>query len=84
MANNLLDRLKDTEVPQRPEDFDRQVHQRLNAQLLVTHVADLVLRGLPYAVGRFFAALAGLAMMSLFGTFEPKTRGDADASDRQA
>ncbi len=84
MANDLLDQLKDADVPERPKDFDRQVHERLNGQLLVTHVADLVLRGLPYTVGRFFAALAGLAMMSLFGTFDPKTRSDSDESDRQA
>jgi hypothetical protein len=58
MATDLLQQLAEIEVPAMPDDFDRNVHQRLNARLLGAHVAEVSLRALPFAFLHFVPALA--------------------------
>ena len=80
MENHLLEQLGEVEVPPLPKDFDRQVHSRLNSRLLVAHLADLALRGLPTAVMHFAWAWVGLVRFSLTGRFETARRGGADSA----
>lgn len=84
MAEDPLRQLAQLEVPPLPEDFDRQLHQKINHGLLLTHLFDLLIRGLPFAVMCFSQAFMGLVMYSLSGRYSrPQNRGhERDAEDR--
>ena len=80
METDFLDRLAEHEVPPLPESFERQVHERVNHALVVLHVLDLAVRGLPWAMLCFGRAVIGLVMMTLSGRFEsPPRERDSDA-----
>jgi hypothetical protein len=82
MASNLLEQLAEIEVPTLPAEFDRKVHRRLNHRLLLSHLADLAVRGLPFAFLHFLQALVGLVTFSLTGQHENKP--PCDPNDRAA
>ncbi len=82
MASNLLEQLAETEVPTLPADFDRKVHRRLNHRLLLGHLADLAMHGLPFAFMHFLTALVGLVTFSLTGHYANKA--SRDRRDRDA
>ncbi len=75
MPKGLLESLAEREVPPVPADMNRQVHGRLNRVLLVTHVVDLALGGLPFLAVNFCRAVGHLFAVSLTGRFE-SSRGD--------
>ncbi len=79
MSKNLLDQLAAREIPPLPEEFDRQIHERLNANLLVTHLADLLLRALPWACVHFGCTVIGAIGFTLTGKYpSPRPRGEQD------
>ena len=65
MNKNLFDELAEFDIPPPPAGLGRDVHRRLNGRLLAAHLADLVLRALPYAWLHYSAALFGAAAYSL-------------------
>ena len=67
MSLNLLDQLSKQPVPPPPPDFGRKVHRRLNGWLLFGQLADLTLRGIPFAALHFMRALAAGVMFTLTG-----------------
>lgn len=77
MNQDLLERLRETEIPPVPADFDRDVHQRVNDALLLAHVAELGLRVLPYAFVHMAQALFGWISLTFSGRFP------TDASTQQ-
>jgi hypothetical protein len=78
MTNDLFERLAPGAVPPLPEQFDDEVHTRLNRVLLVTHVAELFLASAPYALARFARAVVGLIGFTVTG------KVDVDRHDRPA
>jgi len=74
MAGDLFERLADAEVPPMPDNFDREVHQRLNKALLVVHFAELATKGMAFAAAHFLAATWGLLIFTLSGRFGPDRR----------
>ncbi|MBX3414065.1 MAG: hypothetical protein KF708_15365 [Pirellulales bacterium] len=78
MTNDMFERLADVEVPPLPEQFDEEVHTRVNRVLLVTHVAEFFLAGAPFALARFARALVGLIVFTVTG------KADVDRPDRPA
>lgn len=68
--NDPLEQLALVEVPEPPAEFDRQLHHRLNSRLIVQHMADLVLRIMPWAMLQMGLALLGLLRFSLTGRFD--------------
>ncbi len=84
MATDLLQQLAEIEVPAMPQDFDRSVHQRLNARLLGAHVADVSLRALPFAILHFVPALAECAKSLVFAlTGRSATRAASTESNER-
>ena len=75
MATGLLESLAEREVPPVPADLNRRVHERLNRALLVSHLLDLTLGGLPYLAVHFCRAVGYLLVVSFTGRFE-SSRGD--------
>jgi hypothetical protein len=75
MATDLFDRLAELEVPPPPEadEFDRQLHQRVNRSLVAGQLTDLVVGGLPWALVHFLRALVGLATFTCTGRYDNKT-----------
>jgi hypothetical protein len=61
MAVDLLERLRDAEVPEIPADIDDRIHERLNTSLTVTHLVDFVCNALPHAFLEFSRPLGELA-----------------------
>ena len=74
MAGDLFERLADVEVPPMPDNFDHDVHQRVNKALLVVHLAELATKGMAFAAGHFLAATWGLLIFTLSGRFGPDRR----------
>lgn len=75
MAKGLLESLAEREVPPVPANLNRRVHERLNRALLVSHLVDLTLGGLPYLAVHFIRAVGHLFVVSLTGRLESR-RGD--------
>jgi len=65
-----LEELALLEVPAPPAEFDRQLHRRVNQRLIAQHLADLVLRAMPWAMLHLGQALLGLVRFSLTGRFD--------------
>lgn len=72
MNNDLLEQLSEFEVPPLPNDFHGQIHRRLNDHLVITHLADLLLRGLPLAMFEFVRPVVSLMLFSLSGNMDNK------------
>lgn len=75
-----LEQLALLEVPEPPAEFDRQLHRRLNQRLIVQHLADLLLRAMPWAILEMARAALGLFGFTLTGRFDDERRpGKRDA-----
>lgn len=76
MATDLFERLAELEVPPPPEaeQFDRQLHQRVNRSLVAAQFTDLVVGGLPFAALHFARALVGLLAFTITGRYDSKTK----------
>ena len=70
MSTDLFEQLAESQVPPAPEEFDGDVHQRLNRMLLSSHFVELVLYGLPFAFSHFMSAVYGLIRYSITGRFD--------------
>jgi hypothetical protein len=70
MASNLFEQLADLEVPPPPDQFDRQLHERVNRSLVQTQLVDLIVSGLPWALLHFARAFVGLITFTLTGRYE--------------
>jgi len=69
MAKNLLESLAEREVPPVPADLNQRVHERLNRALLVSHLIDLALGGVPYLASHFCRAVGHLLCFTFTGRF---------------
>lgn len=72
MATDLFEQLAETKVPPIPEALDQNIHQRLNLRLLVAHLMDLFLHGMPMVCFHFGRAVLGVIRFSLLGRFDEK------------
>ena len=70
----LLDDLSKSEVPPPPDQFSRQLHERLNRTLVVMHFVDLILRGIPWATIKFMRPALALLKYTVSGRFEDQSR----------
>ncbi|MGA2616997.1 MAG: hypothetical protein ABSF26_05250 [Thermoguttaceae bacterium] len=77
--NDFLEQLAEVEVRQPPPEFDRQLHQRLNRALLIQHLVDLLLGGMPWALAHLGRGVLGWLAFSLTGKFHDRKPGDRDA-----
>jgi hypothetical protein len=64
---DIFDKLAELEVPPPPANFDTEVHERVNKSLVALHFADLLLRGLPWAMLHFGKAVVALIVTTLTG-----------------
>ena len=69
MAKGLLESLAERDVPGVPADLNRRVHQRLNRALLISHLIDLTLAGLPYLTIHFCHSIGHFLKFTLTGRF---------------
>lgn len=76
MATDLFEQLGDLDVPPPPEaeEFDRQLHARVNRSLVAGQIVDLGTRGMPFAALHFSRALVGLFTLTLTGRYEDKPK----------
>jgi hypothetical protein len=81
MTRSVLEQLGEQQVPQRPAEFRRRLHQRLNIRLLSVQVIEIVVCLLPYAFVYFLETLLGAVGFSLTGRFPEKGDNDAERSN---
>ena len=74
MANDLFDQLADKDVPPPPEQFDQQVHWRLNRTLLAMHCFEMCTQCLPWFLKHFIPAVVATVRYSLTGCYETKRK----------
>ena len=76
MATDFFEQLAELEVPPPPEaeQFDRQLHDRVNRSLVAGQLVDLATGGLPWAFIHFARALVGLVTLTLTGRYDTKTK----------
>jgi hypothetical protein len=77
MPQNLLEQLGEDKVPAPPPRLQIAVRERMNASLMALYVADLLLRGLPWAMLQFGQAWWGAVTFTLTGNYEPRPKDDA-------
>ena len=64
---DFLEQLAEIEVRDPPPEFDRQLHKRVNQMLLMQHLADFLLGGIPWAVLHFLRGVLGFFALTLLG-----------------
>lgn len=74
MSQDLLSRLSETDVPPIPEEFDAEIHQRVNQRLVVSHVLDFAVEGLGYALLAWLEAVAATVGHMFSGQFQSSDR----------
>lgn len=74
MPSDFLEELAQLEVPAPPAAFDDQLHQRVNASLVVQQVLDLMLGAAPWAMLHFVEAVVGLIGLSVTGRYPEETK----------
>lgn len=47
MTIDLLEQLREAEVPEIPADMDQRIHERVNTSLTINHLVDFLCRALP-------------------------------------
>jgi hypothetical protein len=77
MSRSLLDQLGEQRVPQRPPEFRRHLHERLNVRLTLALLVEFAVQVLPYAFLPFFQSLCGAVIYSFTGRYPQK--GDLHA-----
>lgn len=82
MSVDLFEQLADQKVPPVPENFNRRVHQRLNKTLVVLHVAELMLRVLPYCALLFGRAVVGMISYTASGRYPEERSSRSDGEGR--
>ena len=74
MAPDLFEQLAEVEVPPPPAAFDSQLHDKENRTLVATQLADLLVRGFPWAIAQFTRALLGFLAFTVTGRYEGKSK----------
>jgi len=74
MTNDLFEQLAQNEVPPLPEQFDNEVHTRLNRVLLATHLAEFLLASAPFALARFARGFVDLIVYTATGKVDVDRR----------
>jgi hypothetical protein len=71
MAPDFLEQLAEQDVPPPPSsEFGRQLHQRMNRDLAIVQLIELLVVVLPAALFEFARALSGLVRFSFGGKYE--------------
>jgi hypothetical protein len=70
MAPDFFEQLADLEVPPPPSEFGRELHQRMNRDLAIVQLIELLVVVLPGALFEFARALSGLVRFSFGGKYE--------------
>ena len=74
MSQSVFDQLGEQRVPERPPEFRRRLHERLNVRLTVGQLGEFAMRVLPFALFHFFNSLCGAVIFSFTGRYPE--RGD--------
>lgn len=77
MSQSVFDQLGEQQVPERPSEFRRRLHERLNVRLAVAHLVEFAVRVLPFAFFHFFDSLCSAVIFSFTGRYPE--RGDIHA-----
>lgn len=78
MTLDLLERLRDAEVPEVPADIDEGIHQRLNTSLAISHLVDFVANALPHAFVEFAKPFGHLVQFTAGAPSAGKNRKNPD------
>jgi hypothetical protein len=77
----MFDQLGEQRVPERPPEFRRQLHERLNSRLTLAQLVEFAVRVLPYAFVYFFDSLCGAVTFSITGRYPESGDHHAERND---
>ena len=77
---NFLDQLADEDMPVMPDEFDTNLHHRINNLLIGQQVLELICFAIPYVFFHYLHALTGATCFSMSGRY-PKTGEDHATRD---
>jgi hypothetical protein len=80
-SRSVFDQLVEQPVPERPHEFRRLLHERINARLTLVHLLEFAVQVLPFAFYHFCSALGGAVMFSITGRYPEKGDNHAERSD---
>lgn len=81
MSRSLLEQLGEQQVPERPAEFRRRLHDRINARLVSVHLVEVTVRLLPFAFVTFLETLLGAVGFTLTGRYPQKGDSHAERND---
>ena len=81
MSRSVLEQLGEQQVPERPSEFRRRLHQRINVRLVTVHVVEVVVCLLPYAFIYFLETLLGAVGFSFTGRYPEKGDNHAERNE---
>ena len=82
MSRSVFDQLGEQRVPDRPPEFRRRVHERLNVRLTVAQLVEFAVRVLPFALFHFIDSLCGAVVFSIIGRYPERGDHHAERNDQ--
>lgn len=80
-SRSVFDQLGEQQVPERPVEFRRRLHERINLRLTVVQLTEFAVLVLPYAFFHFCNSLGGAVFFSLTGRYPERGDNHAERSD---
>jgi hypothetical protein len=74
MATDLFDDLADDTIPEPPDGFDQEFHERLNRTLLTVQTIEMCIRALPWLFRYFGQAVIGAIRFTMIGQYEETSK----------
>ena len=81
-GNFILEQLSGQPVPERPREFRRRLHERINARLLAVQIWEVAACVLPYACIHFLVTLLAGVIYSITGRDPQKGDDHAERNDK--
>jgi hypothetical protein len=82
MASDIFEQLADTEVPPAPvETLEQGFNERLNNRLVVQHLVDLALRGVPFVAWHMLRGMLAVLFYTVAGKFFESKSDKKDPSE---
>ena len=73
MATDLFDHLAEENIPEPPDGFDQEFHERLIRTLLTVQTFEMCIRALPWFFRHFGQAVVGAIRFTMTGQYEDTT-----------
>jgi hypothetical protein len=82
MAQSVFEQLGEQRVPERPSEFQRQLHERLNVRLVIAHIVEFTAEVLPFAFFHFLSSMGGAVYFTITSRYPERGDNHAERNDQ--